>query len=81
MGRHLKSDHYTRLRSEAAIRRVARVMCMACVTGSHSLCASEDCPCVCNDSDFRWSRKAASETQQEMAQVIAVRPELAELFR
>ena len=67
---------------ESGERRCHRLMCDGCKHGQHSLCESEDCPCVCNDSDFRWQRKAAppSETQQEMAQIIVVRPELRPLF-
>ncbi len=66
---------------ESSGRRAQRLMCDGCKHGSHALCESEACPCVCNDSDFRWSRKATvSETQQEMAQIITVRPELRPLF-
>lgn len=43
-------------RYETADRRKKRGMCAECVKGQHSGCPSEDCPCVCNDSDFRFSR-------------------------
>lgn len=77
---------------ESGVRRARRKMCDGCKHGHHSLCESEACPCVCNDSDFRWSRRDAkrgevrrAETPRftsdpELAQVLAVRPELRPLF-
>jgi len=67
---------------EASQRRAMRLMCDGCKHGMHSVCESERCPCVCNDSDFRWSRKAPKASQiEQAARVIAIRPELEALFR
>jgi hypothetical protein len=74
-------------RYESYARRSYRKMCDPCKHGSHSLCESERCPCVCNDSDVRWSRKAAASAEvmrltsdPDLAQVLTVRPELRPLF-
>jgi hypothetical protein len=42
---------------ESAQRRGMRLMCQNCLKAKHDNCESEECPCVCNDSDFRWARK------------------------
>jgi hypothetical protein len=44
-----------------AQRRGRRLMCEGCKGGVHSLCASEECPCVCNDPDFPWARRKPSQ--------------------
>lgn len=74
-------------RYETYVRRAERKMCEGCLHGSHSLCESEACPCVCNDSDFRWARKAKADPEitrltsdPDLAQVLTVRPELRPLF-
>jgi hypothetical protein len=41
---------------ESAKRRDLRGMCRDCMIGQHDKCPDEDCPCVCNDSDFRFKR-------------------------
>jgi hypothetical protein len=41
---------------ESAARRIVRVMCGPCIAGGHPDCDSENCPCCCNDSDFRFAR-------------------------
>lgn len=66
---------------ESAYRRGKKLMCDSCKHGLHSLCTSEHCPCVCNDSDFRFARKGGAPPDQDLARVLRVRPELAELFR
>ena len=72
---------------ESTSRREVRHMCEDCLRGKHSTCHSEGCPCVCNDSDFRWVRKAAASPEvrrltsdAELAQVLEVRPDLRPLF-
>jgi len=45
-------------RYDSSDRRAGRLMCEGCIRGKHATCESEDCPCVCNDSDFRWARRA-----------------------
>jgi hypothetical protein len=51
---------YRDIKYESAHRRGMRLMCDGCKRGAHSMCESEDCPCVCNDSDFRWARRTGS---------------------
>jgi hypothetical protein len=66
---------------ESGMRRGLRLMCQNCLTAHHSLCESESCPCVCNDSDFRFARRSQIETSDpELAKILVVRPELRELF-
>jgi hypothetical protein len=59
-------------------------MCQHCVTAHHSLCESYACPCVCNDSDFRFARPKADvahlTSDHELARVLMIRPELRALF-
>jgi hypothetical protein len=67
---------------ESGVRRGRRLMCQYCLSASHSLCESETCPCVCNDSDFRFARRSQIETSDpDLAKILVVRPELRELFR
>lgn len=54
--RHPVQVHNGLARYEAADRRACSWICERCIHGEHCHCESEDCPCVCNDSDFRWSR-------------------------
>lgn len=49
----VESEH---LVFESSERRATRTMCEPCIHGAHTSCDSERCPCVCNDSDFRFSR-------------------------
>jgi hypothetical protein len=72
-------SHHANVEFESCFRRGKRLMCDGCKHGSHSLCASEDCPCVCNDSDFRWVRKVKPE-DDILARVLIVCPELKPLF-
>lgn len=45
---------------EASDRRRRLNMCEACVNGQHKDCPDEACPCVCNDSDFRFRHVAVA---------------------
>jgi hypothetical protein len=74
---------------ESAERRMVRVMCGVCIKGDHCECDSEACPCVCNDSDFRWARNRMTAlgvipaTDPDMAAISAIlraRPDLARLI-
>lgn len=65
---------------ESAFRRGKRLMCDGCKHGMHSICESEDCPCVCNDSDFRFVCRTDAEPDHHLARVLRIRPELEPLF-
>lgn len=47
---------------ETRERRANRQMCIPCIHGKHAHCDSEDCPCACNDSDFRFARNKLTAT-------------------
>lgn len=71
--------HHASAGFESSFRRGKRLMCDGCKHGMHAVCESEECPCVCNDSDFRWSRTVKPE-DDILAHVLLVRPELKPLF-
>lgn len=50
------TTHNGHARYEVADRRAVCSMCEWCIRGEHKNCQAERCPCVCNDSDFRFSR-------------------------
>jgi hypothetical protein len=71
---------------ESGFRRGRMLMCRNCLTGHRLICESEQCPCTCNDSDYKWAHKPSIDvghltSDHELAHVLMVRPELQELFR
>lgn len=50
---------------ESAARRRFERICEACIDGLHKDCPSEGCPCVCNDSDFRFKHGTAAPVESE----------------
>lgn len=51
--------------AETAQRREEGHMCVPCRTGKHQECPNEECPCVCNDSGFKFKRGIESERTAE----------------
>jgi hypothetical protein len=65
---------------------MVRVICGECIAGAHQACDSEDCPCCCNDSDFRWARNRLTAMGQlppssdpALTALLRIRPDLASL--